>query len=130
MPVKRMMNVENVMQGKTCVVTGATNGIGEATALGLAQKGARVIGIGRSRTKCAEVSERIKRLSGNPQVDFLIADLSVQEQVRQLAETIHRHCTQLDVLVNNAGASSDAPGKRRRHRDDLGAESFELLPAH
>jgi NAD(P)-dependent dehydrogenase (short-subunit alcohol dehydrogenase family) len=98
-----MMNVDNVLQGKTCIVTGATNGIGEATALGLAQKGARVIGIGRSRTKCAEVSERIKRLSGNPQVEFLIADLSVQEQVCQLAETIHRHCTQLDVLVNNAG---------------------------
>jgi NAD(P)-dependent dehydrogenase (short-subunit alcohol dehydrogenase family) len=98
-----MMNVDNVLQGKTCIVTGATNGIGEATALGLAQKGARVIGIGRSRTKCAETTERIKRLSGNQQVEFLIADLSVQEQVRQLAETIHRQCTQVDVLVNNAG---------------------------
>jgi NAD(P)-dependent dehydrogenase (short-subunit alcohol dehydrogenase family) len=65
--------------------------------------GAKVIGVGRSRAKCAETAERIKRVSGNQQVEFLIADLSVQEQVRQLAQTIHRQCTQLDVLVNNAG---------------------------
>jgi len=97
------MNLDIAMQGKTCIVTGATNGIGEATALGLARMGAKVIGIGRSRAKCAETAERIKRLSGNQQVEFLIADLSVQEQVQQLAQTIHRQCTQLDVLVNNAG---------------------------
>jgi retinol dehydrogenase-12 len=103
MPVMRIMSVDTTLLGKTCIVTGATNGIGEATALGLAQRGAKVIGIGRSRAKCAEVTERIKHLSSNQQVEFLVADLSVQEQIRQLAETIHRRCTQLDVLVNNAG---------------------------
>ena len=96
--------MDTTMQGKTCVVTGATNGIGEATALGLARMGATVIGIGRSRAKCAETAERIKRLTGDEQVAFFIADLSVQEQVRHLAETIQRHYARLDVLVNNAGA--------------------------
>jgi NAD(P)-dependent dehydrogenase (short-subunit alcohol dehydrogenase family) len=89
--------------GKTAVVTGATNGIGEVTARTLAHMGARVIGVGRNSAKCTESAERIQRETGNPQVEYLVADLSLSAQVRQLADTLLNKLNRLDVLVNNVG---------------------------
>ena len=91
------------MAGKTCIVTGATNGIGEVTAQTLAQMGATVIGVGRNPVKCVETADRIKAATGNNNVDFLVADLASQAQVRQLADVIKRKVARIDVLVNNAG---------------------------
>lgn len=91
------------MQGKTCLVTGATAGIGKETALALARMGARVIIVGRNSGKTAAVAAEIQAQTGNSQVEFLLADLSVQADVRRLAEAVKSRCTRLDVLVNNAG---------------------------
>ena len=91
------------MAGKTCIVTGATNGIGEMTAQVLANMGATVVGVGRNRAKCSETATRIKAATGNQAVEFLIADLSVQAQVRKLADEIKSKYARIDVLVNNAG---------------------------
>ena len=91
------------MEGKTCLVTGATSGIGEATALGLAELGARVIVSGRSRTRCEATRERIHEATGQ-EVEFLLSDLSDMNQVRQLASEVREGTARLDVLVNNAGA--------------------------
>jgi NAD(P)-dependent dehydrogenase (short-subunit alcohol dehydrogenase family) len=92
------------MQNRVCVVTGATAGIGEVTARELARMGARVIGVGRNPQKCADTSARIQAATGNPAVEFLVADLSSQAQVRKLAAEIGQRAPRLDVLVNNAGA--------------------------
>lgn len=92
------------MQNRVCVVTGATAGIGEVTARELARMGARVIGVGRNAQKCADTSARIQAATGNPAVEFLVADLSSQAQVRKLAAEIGQRAPRLDVLVNNAGA--------------------------
>lgn len=92
------------MKGKTVVVTGATNGIGEITALELARKGAQVIIISRSEDKCRRTVERIRRETDNHQVDYLVADLSLMADVRAVAETFLAKYDRLDVLVNNAGA--------------------------
>jgi len=91
------------MRGRIVLVTGATGGIGEATARALAYKGATVIGVGRNADKCSKVSASLQQATGNPAVEFLVADLSIQAQVRQLAETIQERYPRLDVLVNNAG---------------------------
>jgi len=91
------------MQNKVCLITGATNGIGRATAFALAQKGATVIIVGRNEERCQNTVATIKTETGNPGVDFLLADLSVQAQVRQLAEDFKSRYGRLDVLVNNAG---------------------------
>lgn len=92
------------MSGKICLVTGATSGIGEATALALAGEGATVIVAGRSAVRCAATVEEIKRLTGNPSVGSLQGDLSVQGEVRELARQFKQRHRRLDVLVNNAGA--------------------------
>lgn len=92
------------MQGKVCLVTGATAGIGEVTALELARMGATVVGIGRSAEKCQAVAGRIRQQTGNPDVTFLIADLSSLAETRRVAAEFKAHYPRLDVLVNNAGA--------------------------
>jgi NAD(P)-dependent dehydrogenase (short-subunit alcohol dehydrogenase family) len=92
------------MEGKICLITGATSGVGRATACGLAEMGAIVIGVGRDQTRCDQAAAEIRQVSGNRQVEFLLAELSDQEQVRQLAEKFQARYSRLDVLVNNAGA--------------------------
>ncbi|MEE8466544.1 MAG: SDR family NAD(P)-dependent oxidoreductase, partial [Dehalococcoidia bacterium] len=92
------------MAGKTCLVTGATDGIGRKTARELARMGADVVIAGRNPTKCADTASAIREESGNPTVEFLVADLSSQDQVRRLAKEFKERRRQLDVLVNNAGA--------------------------
>lgn len=91
------------MDGKICMVTGATSGIGEATALALAQQGATTIVVGRNAKKCEKTVKRIKAKTDNSFVEYLIADLSSQKDIHQLAEEFKRRCQHLDVLVNNAG---------------------------
>ena len=93
----------NEMQNKIVMVTGATNGIGLESAKALAGMGATIVGVGRNPQKCADVAAQIKSATGNSKVEFLVADLSVQAQVRQLAATFKQKYSRLDVLLNNAG---------------------------
>ena len=93
------------MSGKTCVITGANSGIGKETALGLAQMGARVLLVCRNAEKGHAALEDIRRDSGSPELDLLIAEMSSQASVRALAEQIRQKCPRLDVLINNAGAA-------------------------
>jgi NAD(P)-dependent dehydrogenase (short-subunit alcohol dehydrogenase family) len=91
------------MQGKVCVVTGANSGIGKATTLGLAHMGATVVMVCRDQTRGEEAQNEIKMISGNETIDLILADLTSQESIRQLAENIQQHYQQLHVLINNAG---------------------------
>ena len=92
------------MQGKICLVTGATSGIGFVTAQALAHQGATVVLVGRNPERAATAVSSIQQATGNPHVACLMADLSVQDQVRQLAGEFQRRYARLDVLLNNAGA--------------------------
>jgi NAD(P)-dependent dehydrogenase (short-subunit alcohol dehydrogenase family) len=94
----------NKLSDKVCLVTGATSGIGEATALGLAELDATVVVVGRNQNKCIQVVEKIKEQTGNNSVSFLVADLSSQNEIRRLAWEFKNHYRRLDVLVNDAGA--------------------------
>jgi NAD(P)-dependent dehydrogenase (short-subunit alcohol dehydrogenase family) len=91
------------MQGRICLVTGATSGIGLATAQSLAEQGATVIVVGRNPGKGVDTAARIRQATGNAAVEFMLADLSVQAQVHALASEFGRRYPRLDVLVNNAG---------------------------
>lgn len=92
------------MRGKVCLVTGANQGIGRATAEGLARQGAVVLIACRNRERGERAKAEIIAATGNPQIELLVADLSIQAQVRQLVEDIKAHHTRLDVLISNAGA--------------------------
>jgi retinol dehydrogenase 12 len=91
------------MRGKTCLVTGATSGIGEIAARELARLGARVIVVGRSPERCAATLDRIRGETGATEVESIVADLSWQAEVRRLADQVRERCERLDVLLNNAG---------------------------
>ncbi len=91
------------MDEKVCLITGATSGIGKATAMGLANMGARVVIVGRDRGKGEAAMAEIKGKSRNASVDLLLADLSSQEEIRRLADEIKDAYPRLDVLINNAG---------------------------
>src|SRR5687768_12330693 len=91
------------MNGKICLVTGGTNGIGKSTALELAQMGATVIIVGRDAQKTSQVVEEIRAASGNPGVGSMLADLSSEEEVRLLAAEFKSKYSHLHVLINNAG---------------------------
>jgi len=91
------------MNGKICLVTGATDGIGKVSARVLAEMGAKVIIVGRNPEKSAAVLTELKSSSGNENIDLLMADLAVMQEVRDLAEQVTNSYDRLDVLLNNAG---------------------------
>ena len=91
------------MNGKVCLVTGATDGIGKVSARVLAELGAKVIIVGRNPEKSAIVLAELRSISGNKNIDLLMADLAVMQEVRDLAEQVISRYDRLDVLLNNAG---------------------------
>ena len=92
------------MQGKTCLITGGSDGIGYAAAREMARMGAAVVIVGRNDSKTAAAVERIVGETGNSEVRYMLADLSSQTDVRRLAGQVKQQVSRLDVLVNNAGA--------------------------
>lgn len=93
---------------KVCLVTGATSGIGRATALALARAGATVIVVARDTRKGQAVVEEIKAATGNARAEPAQADLSSLNSIRALAADIGRRFPRLDVLVNSAAVFGSA----------------------
>lgn len=105
---------QRTLEGRIAVVTGATSGIGRATALALARMGAHVVIVSRSPQKCAETAAQIAQAGGS--ATPIAADLSSQRGVRSVAEQIRARFPRVDVLVNNAGAIF---GERRLSEDGI-----------
>ena len=91
------------LNDRTVVVTGATSGIGRAAATELARLGARLIIVGRNPEKTEGVRAEMIDQSGNPDIRFEIADLSLMAEVRGLAARLIEAEPEIHVLVNNAG---------------------------
>src|ERR1700730_8842858 len=94
------------MEGKICIVTGASSGIGNATAKSLVQQGAKVIGIVRN-PRAAEASFKDILSTGAHKDGAIIlmkCDLLSQASIRQFSDSFHEEFSTLDVLINNAGA--------------------------
>jgi len=95
------------MDGRVCVVTGATNGIGKETALGLARLGATVVIVARNVERAARTANEIERETGNKNIEMVIADFASLAAVRAAASEIARRHRAVHVLVNNAGRASN-----------------------
>lgn len=91
------------MNPKTCVITGATSGIGYGIAKGLASKNFALILIGRDPKKGELVVENLKNHANHPNITYYNIDLCSQKQIRHTGEQIKNHHPKIDVLINNAG---------------------------
>ena len=89
------------MAGKACIVTGASSGIGTATALGLARKGATLGIVGRDGARLEAVAQQCRE-AGSPDVKTYKADFASLEEVRGLADALLEDFPRIDVLINNA----------------------------
>jgi NAD(P)-dependent dehydrogenase (short-subunit alcohol dehydrogenase family) len=96
-----------IMERKTILITGATDGIGMVTAKELAKEGHKVIIHGRNETKANKVVDEIKSLTGNNEVEYVLADLFSFESIKQMSDDFQERYDHLDVLINNAGAVLD-----------------------
>ena len=107
------------IQGKICLVTGSTSGLGKATAFVLAQQHATVILGCRDKQRGEAVLAEIKAGSPAANVDLLLLDLSVQQSVRSAVTELENRYDHLDVLINNAAVF-------KRHRT-LTADGYETM---
>ena len=89
------------LEGQAALVTGASSGIGEATALALAAEGAAVAMAGRRTDKLEALARRIAETGGKAKV--ITADVSVEDQAREMVAEANAAFGRLDILVNNAG---------------------------
>ena len=91
------------MTGKICMVTGANDGIGKATALGLAKMSASVVMVCRSRERGEATLADVREKTGNSNISLVVADLSFQAAIRKLVRDFEARYPALHVLINNAG---------------------------
>ena len=102
---KRHWNPMSAWMGdKHAVITGATSGLGLATARSLAERGAALTLVIRNESRAQDLVNTLQRETGNPNISVEIADLSLMSEVQRLVERLLRTGRPIDVLVNNAGA--------------------------
>lgn len=89
------------LDGKVALITGGTSGIGRATAILFARRGAKVVVVGRNRKKGEETVKSIKKEGG--ETEFVQADVSRSADVKRMVVTAVEKYGKLDILFNNAG---------------------------
>ena len=89
---------------KTCIITGATDGIGKQTALDLAKIGYSMGLVGRNQEKGNQVLNEIKSATNNDSIQFFKADLAIMKNLENLSNKIKKEYSSIDMLINNAGA--------------------------
>ena len=93
------------MNGRTCLITGATDGIGKEAAIELAKKGCNLILIGRNKEKGEKVVEQIRKIADSyVDIDYFTADLMLMKEVSRVADEVSRKYPKIDILLNNVGA--------------------------
>lgn len=97
---------DSTMRGKVCLITGATSGLGKASAFELAARGASLVLVARSQEKATELSRLIGTETGNKDVHLILGDLASMADVRRIAQRFLDSGRPLHVLLNNAGVTN------------------------
>jgi 3-oxoacyl-[acyl-carrier protein] reductase len=103
------------LEGKTALVTGASQGIGRACAIVLAKSGARVALAARNETKLNDVAAEIISAGGTAQIFAL--DVANEDSIKSTAKAAIGHFGRVDILVNNAGITKDTLLLRMKRAD-------------
>jgi NADP-dependent 3-hydroxy acid dehydrogenase YdfG len=111
------LNIGNRLEGKVVAITGASNGIGEATALLLAERGAKVVLGARGSDRLEALAARIRDAGG--EAAYARTDLRRRDDLSDLVNLACERYGRLDVLINNAGVMPISP------LDDLRVEDWE-----
>jgi 3-oxoacyl-[acyl-carrier protein] reductase len=109
------MEIMSTLAGRIALVTGASQGIGKAAALRLAQAGASIALAARNEEKLTEVAAEITAAGGTAHV-FLL-DLSSEESIKACGKAVIAHFGQIDILVNNGGITRDTLSMRMKRKD-------------
>lgn len=112
------------LECKHIVISGATSGIGRATAMALAQAGARITIIARNRQKADETLAELKMVSRRDDHRVTLADFGSLASVRSSAEEILSWGDNIDVLLNNAGIASSAFRETKDGYEELIAVNY------
>ncbi len=95
------------MEGKVCLITGATSGIGLESARALARQGASVVLVGRNEDRGKAALAEVRRTEPEAKLELMLADFTRLDTVHQLAADFQSRYSRLDVLLNNAGLIID-----------------------
>ncbi|MEK5376439.1 SDR family oxidoreductase [Paenibacillus sp. FSL P2-0173] len=106
-----MSNIE----GKVVIITGASSGIGEATAKELASKGAKLVLAARREARLQKLQEAIQNNGG--QAVYKVTDVSSHEQMEELADYALKEFGKIDVMVNNAGVMPLSPVHEKKIKE-------------
>lgn len=98
-----MTGPDDILNRKVFLITGGSSGVGKATAVAIAEQGAKVIIVSRSEARGQAALEEIARKTGNNAGELMVADLSLQSSVRALAAAFKQRYARLDGLLNLAG---------------------------
>ena len=93
--------MQNRLKDRVALVTGASSGIGEATALALAEQGAKVAIAARRKDRLEALAAKLAQRGAEPLV--LVADLAREAEAQRIVKETEAHYGRLDILVNNAG---------------------------
>lgn len=98
--------MENIFKDRVVIVTGASSGIGEATAREFARNGSKVVLAARSENRLSAITEDIKSAGG--EACYVVADVSIEDDCRRLVDTAVTNYGTVNILINNAGVSMRA----------------------